>query len=474
MKLIQADEARNRLLDSLVQLSNIISTTFGPHGKTVALATSRYPEPRLTKDGISVAKNIQLKDTLATSLLTNALEKIDQKAGDGTTSATIFICDLIKQCHLSDQSLPILRNSLQEAKLQALALLEKHVKKPSTDQLLKVSCTAANSQQLGQLVFDALQHSDFCQVLEGIEDTIKQISGLQYDVGALTPLMATQKPHVKPLILVSTGEITNNQQIKDILEKAFSEKRPLIVVAQDVKGEALSTLLANKLNNVVQCTAIRGFGYGNQRSVNIQDFANILNLERVNDETWAGECKSALVTVKNSFFETNTNDLHRTKLAKHISDLKQQLNQNKSPYEKEILQQRISRYLQKASQLTVSSQEKRDRAVDALMTVKNAKQSGIVKGSGSTLLKIASQLENQLLKNSLLKIVQKLAENSGVSFQQVREKFDENLEFDALRGKFGKIDVWDSAESVRQILEVGVDAALEAVAVGGVVEDEAK
>ncbi|CAL6102026.1 Chaperonin_60 [Hexamita inflata] len=506
MQLVDQKTFASQISTALNKLIDVVSQTLGPHGRTVYLQTVNQFDPKITKDGVSVAREINFTgpELVVSQTVQRALQRVDEKAGDGTTSATILIGSLYDGCVRAVSegrvSLPELTLQIEQATARALQIASELAMRPSENQLLQLSQTAANSDDLGRIVYEAQRSASFVSVQESPskQDGFQFQQGVTYDSGFISPYFlksGTEVQMSKPLVLLSDGIIQKIDEVKPALEQAFKDKRPLLVIAADIQGEALSTLLVNNLKNVVQCCAVRGFGYGNARKVNHSDLSLILNAKEV-ETTQSGSdnepiktfldsefCLQATITNKQTSFTVKPDPQHKIAVSKAIATLNSQLQSNLSPYEKSELQQRIAKLQQKQTVIVLGGQnssEKKDRVVDALNTLVNARKSGIVTGSGNTQFKIAQKLlkENQnvgtkIVAEGLVGVVKKLSLNSGISPEFVLEKMSGKAAFNAKTRKFEEtLQVYDSLESISSGIKEASEAALQLIGLGGAVYEK--
>lgn len=417
-KIITYDkEARSKLIAGVDAVANTVKTTLGPKGRNVIIG-SQYGSPQIVNDGVTIAKEIELKDPLENAgarLLQEVSSKTNDVAGDGTTTASVLAQAIVKEGikALDNGANPVqMKEGINKAAQDVVAYIEKQAITVDDTKLEQVATVSAgNNPEIGKLIADAIKQVGEDGVVTVEESnllgtTLKSAEGIQIDHGYISPYFITDQERMeavleKPYVLLVNKKINLVQDIVPIMERVAQEGRSILVIAEDVEGEALAMLVVNTMRKVLRCAAVKAPGFGDRRKAMLEDLAILTG-----GEMWTEELGIELGSVGPSFFgvanrvvvkkeETTIIVDNRTKesVTKRVESLKTQLETSDSEYEKEKLQERIAKLsggvavIQVGAPSEVELKERKLRIEDALNATKAAKAEGIVAGGGYTLFK---------------------------------------------------------------------------------------
>lgn len=423
---IQFDiDARDGLKRGVDALANAVKVTLGPKGRNVIISKS-FGAPQVTKDGVSVAKEVELEDALenmGAQMVKEVASKTNDLAGDGTTTATVLAQAIVKEGlkNVAAGANPMdLKRGIDKAVGSIVANLEKQAKKVgnSTEKIMQIASISANNDNtIGELIAEAFQKVGKEGVItveeaKGTDTYVDVVEGMQFDRGYLSPYFVTDSDKMiadleNPYILLFDKKISNLQEILPILEPVAQSGRPLLIVAEDVEGQALATLVVNKLRGGLKIAAVKAPGFGDRRKAMLEDIA-ILTGGTVISEERGFSLENANLDMLGTA-ETVTIDKDNTTIVNgsgNAADIKARVNQIKSQietttsdYDKEKLQERLAKlaggvavlYVGAASE--VEMKEKKDRVDDALHATRAAVEEGIVAGGGVALVRAQKTLE---------------------------------------------------------------------------------
>jgi chaperonin GroEL len=419
-------EAREKLISGVDAVANAVACSVGPKGRNVIIG-KQYGSPQIVNDGVTIAKEIELKDPLENAgarLLQEVSSKTNDVAGDGTTTASIlaqaFIHEGLKA--LDNGANPVLmKEGMNKAAQDVVSYIEKQAVTVDDTKLEQVAAVSAgNNMEIGKLIADAIKQvgDDGVVTVEEsntIRTTLKAAVGIQIDHGYISPYFITDQERMeavldKPYILLVNKKINLVQDIVPIMERVAQEGRSILVVAEDVEGEALAMLVVNTMRKVLRCAAVKAPGFGDRRKGMLEDLAILTG-----GDMWSEELGIELGSVGPNFFgqalrvtvkkdETTIVVDNRTKEAvtKRINMLKTQLEASDSEYEKEKLQERIAKLsggvavIQVGAPSEVELKERKLRIEDALNATRAANEEGIVPGGGVALVRVQQALESKL------------------------------------------------------------------------------
>lgn len=415
------EEAREKLLKGVDAVANCVKTTIGPRGKNVIIG-KKYGNPSVVNDGVTIAKEIELSDPLENAgaqLLKDVSNKTNEKAGDGTTTASVLAQAIVHEgLKAIEQGANgvLMKDGINKATENVLEFINKKSIKVDDTMLEQVaSVSAGNNKEIGSLIATAIKQvgEDGIVTVEEsntIGTKLKSAEGMQLDKGYLSPYFITDNERMetvldKPYILLVNKKINLVQDIMPILEKVAQEGRSILIIAEDVEGEALAMLVVNTMRKVLRCCAVKAPGFGDGRKEGLMDIGVLTG-----GEVWLEELGIDLSQVGPNFFgkakrvvvkkdETTiiVDDSTKDAIKTHVETLKKQLEKAETEYQKEKLQQRIARLVGGVAVIEVGAvsevelKERKLRIEDALNATKAAKEEGIVAGGGYTLLEAQQQ-----------------------------------------------------------------------------------
>ncbi len=475
-------EARKALEAGVNQLADTVSVTLGPKGRNVVLDKS-YGTPLITNDGVTIAKEITLEDpfeNMGAQVVKEVATKTNDVAGDGTTTATVLAQAMINEGmkNLAAGANPIvLRKGMKKATDEAIAAISKMSKKVSgKDQIAKVAAISAGDEEVGNLVADAMEKVSKDGVItieesKTMETELDLVEGMQFDRGYVSAYMATDMEKMvaelaDPYILITDKKISNIQDILPLLEQIVQGGQRLLIIAEDIEGEALTTLIVNKLRGTFQVVGVKAPGYGDRRKEMLQDIAILtggtvisedlgLDLKEVTMDQ-LGKCKSVKVTKDNTTIVDGLGK--KTDIKKRVELIKSQLAQTTSEFDKEKLQERLAKLAGGVAVIRVGAatetemKEAKLRIEDALNSTRAAVEEGIIAGGGSAYVhaikkveKLASTLEGdektgaaivcKALEAPLSQIVANAGLEGAVIVNKVKESKDA-IGFDAYKEEY--------------------------------------
>ncbi len=475
-------DARERMLQGVDILANAVKITLGPKGRNVVIAKS-YGAPRTTKDGVTVAKEIELEDrfqNMGAQLLRAVASKTHDEAGDGTTTATVLAQAIVREgmkAVASGRNPMDLRRGIEKAVTAIVEDLKSQSRKvKGSEEIAQVGTISANGDKMiGQFLAEAMAkvgNEGVITVEEAktLDTELEVVEGMQFDRGYLSPYFITnaEKMEVEleePLILLLEKKVSSLQTMLPLLEAVVQNGRPLLIVAEDVEGEVLATLVVNKLRGGLKVAAVKAPGFGDRRKAMLEDIAILtggqlvsedlgIKLENVTIEM-LGNAKRVIVKKD----DTTIIDGHGDKAAiqARVSQLRTQIEDTTSDYDKEKLQERLAKLaggvalIKVGGATEVEVKERKDRVDDALNATRAAVEEGIVAGGGVALLragfKLSLKLANEdqnlgvaIVKKALEAPIRQIAENAGVEGSivvgKIRESKDERFGFNAQTEEF--------------------------------------
>ncbi|WP_276883810.1 chaperonin GroEL [Campylobacter cuniculorum] len=480
-EIIFSDEARNKLFEGVKKLNDAVKVTMGPRGRNVLIQKS-FGAPSITKDGVSVAKEVELKDSLenmGASLVREVASKTADQAGDGTTTATVLAHAIFKEGlrNITAGANPIeVKRGMDkacEAIITELKKLSREVK--DKKEIAQVATISANSdEKIGTLIADAMEKVGKDGVItveeaKSINDELNVVEGMQFDRGYLSPYFITNADKMQvelssPYILLYDKKITNLKDLLPILEQIQKTGKPLLIVAEDIEGEALATLVVNKLRGVLNISAVKAPGFGDRRKAMLEDIAILTGGEVISEELGRtlesatiqdlGQASSVIIDKDNT---TIVNGLGKKAAIKaRVGQIKTQIAETTSDYDKEKLQERLAKLSGGVALIKVGAatetemKEKKDRVDDALSATKAAVEEGIVIGGGAAFIKakakiklnvkgdeaIGAAIVERALRAPLRQIAENAGFDAGVVVNTIENSKEENLGFDAAKAEY--------------------------------------
>ena len=476
-----SDSARNRLYEGVKKLNDAVKVTMGPRGRNVLIQKS-FGAPSITKDGVSVAREIELEDTIenmGAQLVKEVSNKTADEAGDGTTTATVLAHSIFKEGlrNITAGANPIEvkrgMDKAAEAIIAELKTMAKEVKDKT--EIAQVATISANSdKKIGDLIAEAMDKVGKDGVItveeaKGIEDELDVVEGMQFDRGYLSPYFVTDTEKMEavldnPYILLYDKKITNLKDLLPVLEQVQKGGRPLLIIAEDIEGEALATLVVNKLRGILNIAAVKAPGFGDRRKAMLEDIAILTGGEVISEELGRtlegvtiddlGTASSVVMDKDNTTIVDGAGD--KEKINARVAQIKKQIEETSSDYDKEKLQERLAKLSGGVAVIKVGAatetemKEKKDRVDDALSATKAAVEEGIVIGGGSALLRASQKINLDLsgdeligadiVKRALMAPVKQIADNAGfdtgVVVNNILNDSNENAGFNAATGEY--------------------------------------
>ena len=496
------EDARKSLLDGVNKLADTVKVTLGPKGRNVVL-DKKFGAPLITNDGVTIAKEIELDDpfeNMGARLVKEVSTKTNDVAGDGTTTATVLAQSMIKEGvrNVAAGSDPMaIKRGIDKAVNTAVeGLKEISSTVNGKEDIARVASISANNEEIGNLIADAMEKVSKDGVIT-IEESktsnteLNVVEGMQFDKGYLSPYMATDTEKMEavldnPYILITDKKISNIQEILPLLESLMQESGKLLIICDDMEGEALSTLILNKLRGVLNVVAVKAPGFGDKRKAMLEDIAVLtggevitsdLGLE-LKDTTIAqlGKAKQVKVQKENTIIVDGAGD--KQQIADRVGQIKAQINETQSDYDKEQLQERLAKIAGGVAVIGVGAatevemKDKKLRIEDALSATKAAVEEGIVSGGGTALInvipkvsKLVDTLENgeklgaQIVLKALEEPVKQIAVNAGLEPAVIVNKVKESeagIGFDAANEQYvdmKKVGIVDPTKVTRSALQ---------------------
>jgi chaperonin GroEL len=465
-----SSDARDRMLRGVNILANAVKVTLGPKGRNVVIEKS-FGAPRSTKDGVSVAKEIELEDkfeNLGAQLIREVASKTNDKAGDGTTTATVLaqaiVVEGLKRVAAGMNPMD-LKRGVDKAVIKVVAEIKASSKKVTTnDEIAQVGTISANGDaEVGAMIAKAMAKVGNEGVItveeaKSLETELDVVEGMQFDRGYLSPYFITNADKMEavleePNILLFEKKLSSLQPLLPVLEAVVQSGRPLLIIAEDVEGEALATLVVNKLRGGLRVAAVKAPGFGDRRKAMLEDLAILtggevisedlgIKLENVSLEM-LGRAKKVTITKDDTTLVDGSGD--KAAIEARIGQIKRQIEDTTSEYDKEKLQERLAKLaggvavVRVGGSTEVEVKEKKDRVDDALNATRAAVEEGIVPGGGVALLKASKVLDGlkgdnddqtagiAIVRSALQAPIRQIAENAGVEGSIVVGKVLENL-----------------------------------------------
>ena len=476
-----SDEARNRLYEGVRKLNDAVKVTMGPRGRNVLVQKS-FGAPAITKDGVSVAKEIELKDALenmGAGLVKEVASKTNDEAGDGTTTATVLAHSIFKEGlrNITAGANPVEVKRGMDKQAAAIIAELKSLSRKVTDkkEIAQVATISANSDPaIGGLIADAMEKVGKDGVItveeaKSIQDELNVVEGMQFDRGYLSPYFITnaEKMQVElqsPYILLFDKKITNLKDLLPVLEQIQKTGKPLLIIAEDIEGEALATLVVNKLRGVLNISAVKAPGFGDRRKAMLEDIAILTGGEVVSEELGRtlesatlsdlGQASSVIIDKDNTTIVNGAGE--KSAIDARIIQIKAQIAETTSDYDREKLQERLAKLSGGVAVIKVGAatetemKEKKDRVDDALSATKAAVEEGIVIGGGAAFIKAGAKVDLNLsgdeaigadiVRRALTAPLRQIAENAGfdagVVANSVSVSKDDNYGFNAATGEY--------------------------------------
>lgn len=483
-QLIYGEEARRALERGVNALADTVKITMGPKGRNVVL-DKKFGSPQIVNDGVTIAKEIELEDpyeNMGAQLVKEVATKTNDVAGDGTTTATILAQAIIREGlkNVAAGANPmILRRGIEKAvetAVEALKELSKPIEKKEA--IAQVAAISAGDEKIGQLISDAMEKvgKDGVITVEESKSLLTEldvVEGMQFDRGYVSAYMVTDTEKMiaeleDPYILITDKKISNIQDILPILEQIVQQGGKLLIIAEDVEGEALATLVVNKLRGTFNCVAVKAPGFGDRRKAMLEDIAiltggTVISEEvglELRDTTLDQLGRAAKVTVDKENTTIVQGAGSEEEIKNRINSIKAQIEETTSDYDREKLQERLAKLAGGVAVIKVGAatetelKEKKLRIEDALNATRAAVEEGIVPGGGTAYIKALDAVNKltatgdeltgiNIIKRALEEPVRQIATNAGLEgsivVEKVRESNDPYYGFDALKGEYGNM-----------------------------------
>ena len=470
-------EAREKMIAGVDILADAVKVTLGPKGRNVVLDKS-FGAPRTTKDGVSVAKEIELEDkfeNMGAQMVREVASRTNDEAGDGTTTATVLTQAIVREGAKSvaaGMNPMDLKRGIDKAVTVALGDLEKRSKKvKSNEEIAQVGTISSNGEaSIGNMIAEAMQKVGNEGVItveeaKGLDSELDVVEGMQFDRGYLSPYFITNADKMTtelddPLILLHESKLTNLQPMLPILESVVQSSRPLLIIAEDIEGEALATLVVNKLRGGLKIAAVKAPGFGDRRKAMLEDIAILTGGQVISEDLgiklenvtldMLGTSKRVSITKDETTIVDGSGK--KKDIESRVAQIRSQIEATSSDYDREKLQERLAKLaggvavIKVGGSTEVEVKERKDRVDDALNATRAAVESGIVPGGGTALLLAALQIEKleddnsdiqagiNIVRRALESPIRQISENAGVEGSIVVGKVLESkgkLGFDA-------------------------------------------
>lgn len=479
-KILFSEDARHALERGVNTLADAVKVTLGPKGRNVVLE-KKYGSPTITNDGVTIAKEIELEDpfeNMGAQLAKEVATKTNDIAGDGTTTATLLAQAMVREGlkNVAAGANPMI---LKKGIEKAVAIVVEEIKKVSKpvdnkNDITHVAAISAADEEIGKLIAEAMEKVGKDGVITVEESqtmgtNLEVVEGMQFDRGYVSPYMITDSERLEavldePYILLTDKKISMIKDLLPILEKIIQRGKPLVIIAEDVEGEALATLVVNKLRGVLNVVAVKAPGFGDRRKAMLSDIAVVTGGQVISEEVGMtlenatldllGQARQIKITKEETTIVDGRGDVQEIK--NRINQIKVQIEESSSDYDREKMQERLAKLaggvavIQVGAATETEMKERKHRIEDALSATRAAVEEGIVAGGGVTLLQIAPVLDKikevgdvatgvQLVRKALSEPLRQIANNAGVEGSVIVEKvgsLQNGKGFNALTGEY--------------------------------------
>ena len=500
------EDARKALEVGVDTLADAVKITLGPKGRNVVLDRG-FGAPMITNDGVTIAKEIELKDpieNLGAQIVKEVATKSNDVAGDGTTTATVLAQALIKEglkMVASGANPVFIRRGMELASKKVIEELTKRAKKvESNEEIAQVGAISAGDIEIGQLIAQAMEKVGESGVItveeaRSLDTTLEVVEGMQFDNGYLSPYMVSDSERMvvemdNPFILITDKKIANMKELLPILEKTVELGRPMLIIAEDVEGEALATLVVNKLRGTLNIAAVKAPAFGDRRKAMLQDIAILTGGEVISEEkgikletadlNFLGQAKKVRITKDNTVIVDGLGE--KDEIQARIGQIKNSIAETTSDYDREKLQERLAKLAGGVAVIKVGAatetemKERKLRIEDALNATKAAVEEGIVPGGGTILIQIAKAIEDfklegeeglgvEIVKKALSAPLRQIVINAGIDAGVVIEKVknsENGIGFDAAKEEYVdmvKAGIIDPAKVTRSAIQNAVSVS---------------
>jgi chaperonin GroEL len=502
-------DAREKMLRGVDILANAVKVTLGPKGRNVIMDKS-FGAPRISKDGVTVAKEIELEDkfeNMGAQMVREVASKTSDVAGDGTTTATVLAQAIVREgakAVAAGMNPMDLKRGIDKAVEAVVAELKANARNvTNNEEIAQVGTISANGDaEIGRFLAEAMQkvgNEGVITVEEAktAETELEVVEGMEFDRGYLSPYFITNQDKMRveleePYVLIHEKKVSNLQALLPVLEAVVQSSKPLLIIAEDVEGEALATLVVNKLRGGLKVAAVKAPGFGDRRKAMLEDIAILtggtaisedlgIKLENVTLEM-LGRAKKVVVEKENTTIVDGAGS--KTEIQGRVNQIKAQIEETTSDYDREKLQERLAKLaggvavIRVGGSTEIEVKERKDRVDDALHATRAAVEEGILPGGGVALLRAAKALDTvevdnpdqktgvEIVRKALEWPVRQIAENAGAEGSIIVGKLRENTDFgygwNAQTGEFGDLygqGVIDPAKVVRTALQDAASVA---------------
>ena len=502
-------DARNRMLKGVNTLADAVRVTLGPKGRNVVLDKS-FGAPRITKDGVSVAKEIELEDkfeNMGAQMVKEVAQRTNDEAGDGTTTATVLAAAIIKEGMKSvaaGMNPMDLKRGIDLATSKVVEAIKAAARDVTdSDEVAQVGTISANGEaEIGRQIADAMQKVGNEGVItveenKGLETETDVVEGMQFDRGYLSPYFVTNADKMTAeledcMILLHEKKLSSLQPMVPLLEQVIQSQKPLLIIAEDVEGEALATLVVNKLRGGLKIAAVKAPGFGDRRKAMLQDIAILTGGQVISEDLgmklesvtmdMLGSAKRVQITKDETTVIDGAGE--KAEIEARVTQIRGQIEETTSDYDKEKLQERVAKLaggvavIRVGGMSEVEVKERKDRVDDALNATRAAVQEGVVVGGGVALIQAGKALDGlkgansdqdvgiTIVRKAIEAPLRQIAENSGVDGSvvagKIRESTDVTFGFNAQTEEYGdmfKFGVIDPAKVVRTALQDAASVA---------------
>ena len=502
-------DAREKMLKGVDILADAVKVTLGPKGRNVVIEKS-FGAPRITKDGVTVAKEIELADkfeNMGAQMVREVASKQNDLAGDGTTTATVLAQSIVKEgakAVAAGMNPMDLKRGIDMAVEAVVADLKKNAKKvTSNDEIAQVGTISANGDtEIGRMIAEAMQKVGNEGVItveeaKSLETELDVVEGMQFDRGYLSPYFITNAEKMRveledPYILIHEKKLSNLQSMLPVLEAVVQTGKPLLIVAEDVEGEALATLVVNKLRGGLKIAAVKAPGFGDRRKAMLEDIAILTGGTAVSEDlgiklenvtlNMLGRARKVVIEKENTTIVDGAGS--KTDIEARVGQIKAQIEETTSDYDREKLQERLAKLaggvavIRVGGATEVEVKEKKDRVDDAMHATKAAVEEGILPGGGVALLRALKALDGvspenadqkvgvEIVRRAIQTPARQIAVNAGadgsIVVGKVLEQTDYATGWNAQTGEYGdlyKLGIIDPAKVVRAALQDAASVA---------------
>jgi chaperonin GroEL len=458
-----SEEARRSMLRGVDQLANAVKVTLGPKGRNVVLE-KKYGSPLITNDGVTIAKEIELEDAfenMGAKLVAEVASKTNEIAGDGTTTATVLAQAMIREGlkNVTAGANPVgIRKGIEKAVQTAVEEL-KAISKPieSKESIAQVAAISAADEEVGQLIAEAMERvgNDGVITIEeskGFSTELDVVEGMQFDRGYASPYMVTDSDKMEavldnPYVLITDKKIGNIQEVLPVLEQVVQQGKPLLIVAEDVEGEALATLVVNKLRGTFNAVAVKAPGFGDRRKAMLEDLAILTGGEVITEDlgldlksaniTQLGRAAKIVVTKENTTVVEGAGEPDQ--ISARVNQIRSQMEETTSEFDREKLQERLAKLAGGVAVVKVGAatetelKERKLRIEDALNSTRAAVEEGIVSGGGTALVNVYNKVSSidadgdvktgiNIVLRALEEPIRQIAHNAGLEGSIIVER----------------------------------------------------